>query len=89
MTKKQFISIFSILVIVSIVYIYNTTVAISSRSKCADYAMNLVTQSLPDSFVETRETFPPKRLKAEASQDAKANYNFFYDFCMNKKGVSR
>lgn len=88
MTTKQFISISVLLVVIAIVYVYDTTSAITSRSKCADYAMNLTVQSFPDSFEDTGDAFPPKRLKAEVSQDAQANYDLFYNFCMNKRGVA-
>lgn len=77
-----------LLVVVAVVNVYDTTAAITSRGKCADYAMNLTVQSFPDSFEETGDTFPPKRLKAESSQDAQANYGLFYNFCMNKRGVA-
>lgn len=89
MTTKQFTLFFVIIIIVSFVYIYDTTSAIASRSKCADYAMNLVVESFPNSFENTGDLFPPNRLKAEASQDALANYNLFYNFCMDKRGVAR
>lgn len=88
MNTKQFASILVLLVVVTVVYVYDTTAAITSRSKCADYAMNLTVQSFPDSFEDTGDTFPPKKLKAEASQDANANYDIFYNFCMNKRGVA-
>lgn len=88
MNTKQFISILGILSLVAIVYIYDTTSTLISRGKCADYAMNLAVQSFPDSFEDTGDTFPPKHLKAESSQDAQANYNLFYNFCMNKRGVA-
>lgn len=88
MTSKQFVVLSSILVIVALVYIYDTATAITSRSKCADYAMNLTVQSFPESFEDTGDAFPPKRLKAEASQDAQANYELFYNFCTNKRGIS-
>jgi len=51
--------------------------------------MNLTVQSFPDSFEETGDAFPPKRLKAEASQDAQANYNLFFGYCMDRRGVAR
>ncbi len=88
MTKKQFISIFSLLTIVSIISIYFGFIEPSvSRQKCSDYAMRLSIQSFPDSFEDTGEQFPPKKLIAESSQDARANYDFFYNFCVNKRGV--
>jgi len=87
MNIKQFIIIVVLLVLVSAIYIYDTTSAISSRSKCSDYAMNLVVQSFPDSFEVTGETFPPKKLKAESSQLAESSYNLFYNFCVNKRGT--
>lgn len=87
MTIKQFISIFAIILLVAIVYVYDTTASITSRSKCADYAMSSVVLSFPDSFEKTGESLPSKRLKAEVSQDAQANYDLFYSFCMNKRGV--
>jgi len=88
MNTKQFLSILALLVVVAAAYVYDTTVAITSRSKCADHAMNLTVQSFPAAFEDTGDTFPPKRLKAEASQDANANYDLFYNFCMNKRGVA-
>lgn len=89
MTTKQFVSILAVLVIVAVVYVYDTTATITSRSKCADYAMNLTVQSFPDSFEEAGDAFPPKRLKAEVSQDAQANYNLFFGYCMDRRGVAR
>lgn len=88
MNTKQFVSILLLLMAVAIVYVYDTVAAITSRSKCADYAMNLTVQSFPDAFEDTGDVFPPKHLKAEASQDAQANYGLFYNFCMNKRGVA-
>lgn len=88
MRTKQFISILVLLVAVAVLYVYDNTAAITSRSKCADYAMSLAVQSFPDAFEATGETFPPKLLKAEASQGAQANYELFYDFCLNKRGVA-
>lgn len=89
MNTKQFLSILAILVVVAVVYVYDTTAAITSRSKCADYAMNLTAQSFPDSFEDTGDSFPPKRLKADASQDAQANYDLFFSYCMDRRGVAR
>lgn len=88
MNKKQSTTITALLVIVSTLYIYDTVAAITSRSKCADYAMNLTVQSFPDSFVPTGDTFPPNKLKPESAQAAQANYDLFYNFCMNKRGVA-
>lgn len=89
MNTKHFVSILVLLTVIIIVYVYDTTAAITSRGKCADYAMNLTVQSFPDSFEEAGDTFPPKRLKAEASQDAQANYNLFFGYCMDRRGVAR
>lgn len=89
MTTKQFAAILVILSVIGVVYVYDTTATITSRTKCADYAMNLVVQSFPDSFEETGDAFPPKRLKAEASQDAQSNYDLFFGYCMDKRGVAR
>ena len=89
MNTKQFVSIVVLLVVVAIVYVYDTTVAITSRSKCADYAMNLTVQSFPAAFEDTGDAFPPKRLKSEASQDAQANYDLFFSYCMDQRGVAR
>jgi len=89
MNTKQFASILALFVVVAVVYVYDTTATITSRSKCADYAMNLTVQSFPGSFEETGDTFPPKRLKAEASQDAQANYDLFFGYCMDRRGVAR
>lgn len=88
MTTKQFASTLTLLAVVAVVYVYDVTSAITSRSKCADYAMNLTVQSFQDSFEDTGDAFPPKKLKAEVSQDARANYDLFYNFCMNKRGVA-
>lgn len=88
MNTKQFVSILAFLLVVAAVYVYDTTAAIASRSKCADYAMNLTVQSFSDAFEATGKTFPPKLLKAEASQGAQVNYELFYNFCMNKRGVA-
>lgn len=88
MTTKRFITIIFILASVSIIYIYDTTAAITSSSKCADYAMNLTVQSFPDSFIKTGNTFPSNSLKPESAQAAQANYELFYGFCMNKRGVA-
>lgn len=89
MNTKLFVPILVLLVVVAAVYVYDTAAAITSRSTCADYAVNLTVQSFPDSFEETRDAFPPKRLKAEASQDAQANYNLFFGYCMDRRGVAR
>jgi hypothetical protein len=78
-----------LLVVIAVVYVYDIAAAITSRSKCADYAMNLTVQSFPESFEETGDAFPPKRLKAEVSQDAQANYNLFFGYCMDRRGVAR
>lgn len=88
MNTKQFVLILVVLSVIGIVYVYDATSAIASRSKCADYAMNLTVQSFPDSFEGTGDSFPPKKLRAEASQDAQANYELFYNFCMDKRGVA-
>lgn len=87
MNTKQFLSILALLVVVAAAYVYDTTVAITSRSKCADYAMNLTVQSFPAAFEDTGYTFPPKRLKADASQDAQANYDLFFSYCMDQRGL--
>lgn len=88
MNTKQFIPILILLLVIAVTYVYDTATNITSRSKCADYAMNLIIQSFSDSFEDTGDSFPPKKLKAEASQDAQANYDLFYNFCMNKRGVA-
>lgn len=88
MSTKQFISILALLVVVTVVYVYDTTAAITSRSKCAEYAMNLTVKSFPDYFEATGDKFPPRLLKTEASQGAQVNYELFYKFCMNKRGVA-
>ena len=45
--------------------------------------MPIVGASFPDAFIETGDEFPPKRIKAEYSQDFKANYDIFFNFCMD------
>jgi hypothetical protein len=88
MTKKQFLSLLAPILVVTLLYVYGTVTAISSRGKCADYAMNLTVQSFPDSFIKTRDEFPPTKLKAEFAESAKANYELFYNFCVNKRGIA-
>lgn len=89
MNTKQFVSILAFLVVVAATYVYDTAAAITSRSKCAEYAMNLTVQSFPAAFEDTGDAFPPKRLKAEASQDVQANYDLFFSYCMDQRGVAR
>jgi len=83
MNTKQFIALFVLILIISGTYAYDVMASRQARRNCAKYAMPIVIRSFGDSLVETKEEFPPKRLKAESSQAAKANYDFFYNFCMD------
>lgn len=83
MTTKQFSVLIALLVIISSSFAYDSAASRSARERCATYAMPVTLRSFEDSMIETGEEFPPKRLAPEMSVAAKANYDFFYDFCMD------
>jgi hypothetical protein len=83
MTTKQFIAIFAFIIILSGTYMYDNMSSRKARNRCANYAMPIVLRTFEGSMVETGDEFPPKRLSADASIAAKANYDFFFDFCMD------
>ncbi|MFA6177495.1 MAG: hypothetical protein WC694_01210 [Candidatus Paceibacterota bacterium] len=83
MTKKQFIVLIVAILLIPIMYLYNVRSVSAARKRCAEYAMPLVGASFPDAFAESGYNFPPKRIKAEYSQDFKANYDIFFNFCMD------
>jgi hypothetical protein len=89
MSKKQFIASFVLLSIVSILYVYNEVAAISSRGECGKYAMTRTIDSFSNSMESKDGSFSSRRLEASVSQDAKANYDFFYDFCLDQRGIYR
>lgn len=89
MSKKQFIASFVLLSLVSVLYIFNTIDAMTSRGTCGKYAMTRTIDSFSSSIESKDGSFSSRILEASASQDAKANYDFFYNFCMDERGVSR
>lgn len=86
MIKKYSLTVLVILAIIGVAYLGYFEPA-SARRACADYAMNITVQSFPGSFEETGDEFPPYRLKSEAAVEASANYELFYNFCTNKRGI--
>ena len=86
MSRKQFIILLTIASVLSIVYLYDTIDPILSRSKCADYAMVTVVGALGDNFALPNEKATRQIINPEAAQQAKATYDLYYDFCINKRG---
>jgi hypothetical protein len=86
MTAKQFIAIFSVLIITSVVYIYDTAGKNVSHTRCADYAMGLTYDAFPDAITEGARPWPSFRPGNDSVVQAKTTYDFFYNFCLNKRG---
>jgi len=83
MNTKQFATLIALIVIIFGSVAYDTMATRVARENCATYAMPVTLRSFEDSMIETGEEFPPKRLAPDMSVAAKANFDFFYDFCMD------
>lgn len=83
MNTKQFTLFVGLIIMIFGSVTYDTVTTRASREHCATYAMPVTLRSFEDSMIGTGEEFPPKRLSPDMSVAAKANYDFFYDFCMD------